>query len=345
MKRLPCLALGATLLVASITAARADDALPTPAELKQKLKDSLAALDALGARTPYVAGQFVIMPFGSAAADYVTGLAGLNVIDSTTFKPERVADQRVTALAGLRTYYAPNDDDTYDLDYTVQSLTYVNHPEFDFLDNTLGGGVEHILGDRDTISLHADLSRSFAAGGLSGYSWQEHAGTAYVHDFTAAFSAAFGADYSHYDFDASDTLNSDMYSVSATPRYKLDGLPLDLSVSMVFGRNLAEVGYQSFGFVELSPSVLRRFANRDYAQASFRYGRYDFDDTDAFQTGATRRDDIYGFTAGYYHPVVTVPKLGDVVVYGRYTHTQDDSTLARQSYISDAVSIGVSIGL
>jgi hypothetical protein len=103
----------------------------------------------------------------------------------------------------------------------------------------------------------------------------------------------------------------------------------------------ASQGAYSLGFVEIAPSLTWRFENRDFVEASLRYGHYGFDSGDLFQTGVTRRDSIWGGSTAYFMPVFSLPQIGTVLAYGRYTHTQDVSTLDRQSYVSDVVSVGL----
>jgi hypothetical protein len=273
--------------------------------------------------------------------DYVTGLASLTILDSATFRPQRVSDGRLSTTAGFRGLYGPDRDTTIDFGYNLQALTYFEHNEFNFLDNNIGGGVTRRLDSDNTVSGHADVSRAFATGSYRGYYWREHVGTAYAHDFGKQLAVTLGADYSHYSFDGSRVLGSDTGAVSVLPQFKFDSLPLDIAVSVTVGRNLAQEGAYSFSFVEIAPILTWRFENHDFVEASLRYGHYGFDSGDLFQTGTIRRDDIGGGSMAYFTPVFSLPQLGTLLAYGRYTHTQDVSTLDRQSYVSEVVSVGL----
>jgi hypothetical protein len=290
---------------------------------------------------PLIVGRVVVVPYAAASMDYVTGLASLTILDSTTFRPKRVSDGRLSATAGFRGLYGPDRDTTIDFGYNLQALTYFRHDEFNFLDNNIGGGVTRRIDSDNTVSAHADVSRSFATGSYRGYYWREHLGTAYAHDFDKQLDVTLGADYSHYSFDGSHVLGSDTGTVSVLPQFKFDSLPLDVAVNVIIGRNLAQQGAYSFGFVEVAPSLTWRFENHDFVEASLRYGHYGFDSGDLFQTGVTRRDSIWGGSTAYFMPVFSLPQIGTVLAYGRYTHTQDVSTLDRQSYVSDVVSVGL----
>jgi hypothetical protein len=293
------------------------------------------------ASTPLIVGNVIVVPYAAASVDYITGLASLTILDSTTFRPKRVLDERLSTAAGFRGLYGPDRDTTIDFGYNLQALTYFRHDEFNFLDNNVGGGVTRRIDSDNTVSGHTDVSRAFATGSYRGYYWREHLGTAYAHDFGKQLNVTLGADYSHYSFDGSRVLDSDTGALSVLPQYKFDQLPLDVAVNVTVGRNLAQAGAYSFGFVEVAPSLTWRFANRDFVEASLRYGHYGFDSGDLFQTGTTRRDTIWGGSMAYLTPVFSVPKLGTVLAYGRYTHTQDVSTLARQGYVSEVVSVGL----
>jgi hypothetical protein len=51
----------------------------------------------------------------------------------------------------------------------------------------------------------------------------------------------------------------------------------------------ASQGAYSLGFVEIAPSLTWRLENRDFVEASLRYGHYGFDSGDLFLTGLTAR--------------------------------------------------------
>jgi hypothetical protein len=293
------------------------------------------------AASPLIVGKVVVVPYAAASVDYVTGLASLTILDSTTFRPQRVPDGRLSTTAGFRGLYGPDRDTTIDFGYNLQALTYFRHNEFNFLDNNLGGGVTRRIDSDTTVSGHADVSRAFATGSYRGYYWREHLGTAYAQDFGKQLRVTLGADYAHYGFDGSRVLDSDTGALSVLPQFKFDSLPLDLAVSVTVGRNLAQEGAYSFGFVEIAPSLTWRLENHDSVEGSLRYGHYGFDSGDLFQTGTIRTDTIWGGSMAYFTPVFSLPQLGTVLAYGRYTHTQDVSTLDRQSYVSEVVSLGL----
>jgi hypothetical protein len=192
--------------------------------------------------SPLIVGKVVVVPYATASVDYVTGLAGLTVLDSATFRPQRVSDGRVSTTAGVRGLYGPDRDTTIDFGYNLQALTYFQHNEFNFLDNNIGGGITRRIGADDTVSGHADVSRAFATGSYRNYYWREHLGTAYSHQFSKQLDVTLGADYSHYSFDASHVLGGDTGAVSLLPQFKFDSLPLDVAMNVTLGRNLAQQG-------------------------------------------------------------------------------------------------------
>lgn len=290
---------------------------------------------------PMMVGNMIVLPHASETLEHVSGLASNSVLDSTTFKPRRVSDQRAVTAAGAKAIYSVSPQSLIDFDYNLQSINYLDHDEFNFLTNAFSAGMRHEVDIYNAFSFNTGLTRAHATGDYTGYYWRPHVNVAYTRRFDMQTTLSTSLDLAKYNFDKSENLDSNMFSLSVTPRHRLTDLPLEAAFTLSLGRNNARIAAQTFQFAEASPSLTWKLNAQESIQGSLRYARYDFAGPDLVQTAITRDDRIWGGSVGYYRQL-TQDVVRGLTAFARYSHTNTDSNIDRQSYDSHVVSVGLS---
>jgi hypothetical protein len=275
------------------------------------------------------------------AMEYVDGLASSDLVDSNTLEPKRESDMRSSTTALIQGLYEPDNASVFDFSYRLGANVYFDETRYNFVNNTLGAGYTHRLDERNLVSVRGDVSRALAGTGYDPYYWRGHGALAFGHGYTDNLSVVYGVDTYRYVFDDAGGLNATQTQISATPSYRFTAIPAIATVIFRATHNDAREEVNEYRSVDVIPRLTYFLDGGQFIQASAQYGHAKFDASDIYQTGVTRKDDLYRGSIAYFLPLADTPQTGHLLGYARYSYTRNDSTLDRQDYDSSIVTLGV----